>query len=534
MRGWAGATGRASAWQGVLAQRLSLGAWLLVGLLLLCLLRGLVLAHLVRQGGLGLHVDEAQYWQWSQSLAAGYYSKPPMIALLIAASTALFGDGVLGIKALTLACWPAAAVVVYRLGREMASPVAAGWSAFLFATTPAAQLLGLFATTDAPLVLAWALAAWALWRTGQARPGDPTRWRAWLGLGLALGLGLLSKYTMLAFGLSLAGVLLERRRAGVPWPWAGLLLAMALAAALMLPNLAWNARHGWATWLHTADITVAAPATGTHLLSVLSFAAGQALMLGPVLAAWALRGGLQRLARRAGWRADPSALAGAGHAEAHRFALWCAVPLLLLGCAVAWQTQAQINWAAPALIGLCLAAGLAMAGPMAAQARPWLLASGLISAVLSLAIVLAGSLAAWLRLDWPDSLDALARMRGWQPAFEALAGRDPSGGPQAGDLVLGGSRVLIVQGAHAWRQRGLQWSALPPPGRPKHHYEMLALEAGAMKPLPAQRRWFLSASAPTAAQRRLLGPMQLVSAVRHRVSDRRELQLMLWLLEAPP
>ncbi|MEL6687001.1 MAG: glycosyltransferase family 39 protein, partial [Pseudomonadota bacterium] len=41
---------------------------------------------------LGLHGDEAQYWAWSQDLAFGYYSKPPLIAWIIAATTSVFGD----------------------------------------------------------------------------------------------------------------------------------------------------------------------------------------------------------------------------------------------------------------------------------------------------------------------------------------------------------------------------------------------------------------------------------------------------------
>src|SRR5262245_43581123 len=40
-----------------------------------------------------LHGDEAQYWVWAQDLAFGYYSKPPVVAWLIAASTAVCGDG---------------------------------------------------------------------------------------------------------------------------------------------------------------------------------------------------------------------------------------------------------------------------------------------------------------------------------------------------------------------------------------------------------------------------------------------------------
>src|SRR5690242_6829378 len=42
---------------------------------------------------LELDFEEAQYWHWAQQLAWGYYSKPPLVAWLIAATTALFGDG---------------------------------------------------------------------------------------------------------------------------------------------------------------------------------------------------------------------------------------------------------------------------------------------------------------------------------------------------------------------------------------------------------------------------------------------------------
>ena len=41
---------------------------------------------------IGFHGDEAQYWSWSQDLAWGYYTKPPMIAWLIRAATVVCGD----------------------------------------------------------------------------------------------------------------------------------------------------------------------------------------------------------------------------------------------------------------------------------------------------------------------------------------------------------------------------------------------------------------------------------------------------------
>ena len=39
-----------------------------------------------------LFFDEAQYWSWSRDLAFGYFSKPPLLAWLIAAVTHVCGD----------------------------------------------------------------------------------------------------------------------------------------------------------------------------------------------------------------------------------------------------------------------------------------------------------------------------------------------------------------------------------------------------------------------------------------------------------
>ena len=37
-----------------------------------------------------LSVDEAQYWDWSHNIEFGYFTKPPMIAWVIALSTNIF------------------------------------------------------------------------------------------------------------------------------------------------------------------------------------------------------------------------------------------------------------------------------------------------------------------------------------------------------------------------------------------------------------------------------------------------------------
>ena len=71
-----------------------------------------------------------------------------------------------------------------------------------------------------------------------------TRW--WVLLGIALGLGLQNKISVLWLGVGLAAALLltaQRRALRTPGPW----LAAGLAGLIALPHLLWQAAHDWPT-----------------------------------------------------------------------------------------------------------------------------------------------------------------------------------------------------------------------------------------------------------------------------------------------
>jgi hypothetical protein len=76
---------------------------------------------------------------------------------------------------------------------------------------------------------------------------------------------------------------------------------MALALAVFAPNLWWNARNGWPTLRHTADISHLGTDTGLHWNHALEFAGGQFAVMGPVLfGAWLY----STLRRPVNWRDD--------------------------------------------------------------------------------------------------------------------------------------------------------------------------------------------------------------------------------------
>ena len=215
------------------------------------LLLGVLLA--IRLAGLmgspyGLHGDEAQYWAWSRNPDWGYFSKPPMIAWVIWATTSVFGNAEWAVRLASPFLHTATAGMVFLTGRKLFDGRVGFWACATYALMPAVWLSSFIISTDATLLLCWAVAlhAWACLR-------ERGSWGRAVQLGLALGLGLMSKYAMAFFVpvLVLATLFDKPTRRALLGPKG--FLAAAIAAAWLTPNLLWNAANDFATISHTAE-----------------------------------------------------------------------------------------------------------------------------------------------------------------------------------------------------------------------------------------------------------------------------------------
>jgi 4-amino-4-deoxy-L-arabinose transferase-like glycosyltransferase len=168
-----------------------------------------------------------------------------MVALWIHGGTLLAGDGALGVRLLG----PILAAVATLLLADAAECLLPGRRAGVRAALllNATLLFGvgtIIMTPDTPLLVFWTACLWAMARL--LRQGDP-RW--WLAVGLFAGLAMASKYTaaLLWFGIVLWLLLTPSMRFWLRrWaPWLG----AALAVAVFLPNLLWNASHDWTSLL---------------------------------------------------------------------------------------------------------------------------------------------------------------------------------------------------------------------------------------------------------------------------------------------
>ena len=137
-----------------------------------------------------LLVEEAYYWNYAAHLDIGYLDHPPMVAVLIKLSTLLFGLNEFGVRMPSILCWIITAFFSMKL-TELIKPQATPYALFLLAILPFFFLHSLVITPDIPLIACWSGALYFLYRALVLHQAT-----AWYAAGVWLGLGLLSKYSI--------------------------------------------------------------------------------------------------------------------------------------------------------------------------------------------------------------------------------------------------------------------------------------------------------------------------------------------------
>lgn len=348
----------------------------------------------------GLHADESQYWVWSRTFDWGYFSKPPMIAWVIALSTSLLGDSDFAVRAPASLLHSATACFLFLSGRQLWDSRAGFWAAILYLTLPSIWLSGFIMSTDTLLLCAWSGGLYALLRLR-----DGAGWVCAVALGIAIGLGFLSKYAMIYFGIGLGLSLLvdpATRRALLTLKG----LAAGLVALLCLaPNLAWNAANDFATVSHTA----ANANWGGELFrpgEMISFLTDQLAVFGP--AYFLILVGL--LGRN---------LAGFRTLRAETRLLMCFIlPPLLAVTTQAFLSRAHANWAVSAYIAsTLLVLAFLLRGP--AWRRGLLYASVIGHSVLGISVALLA--ASPVLVDTLNLENGTKRIRAWDDTAAAIA-----------------------------------------------------------------------------------------------------------------
>jgi hypothetical protein len=213
-----------------------------------------LLIHVLTGSRYGFHRDELATLEDARNLAWGYVAYPPMTPAFGRLSLLLFGTSLVGFRFFAAVAQAIALLLAGLMARE-------------FGGRRGAQLLTMAA--GIPFCLAggalmqyvsfdylfWVLAAYSFVRLRAS--GNP-RW--WLAIGAAIGLGMMSKYTMGFFALGIVAAVLftgARRDLRSKWLWFG----VALSVALFLPNVFWQAQNHFISLeflkhIHARDIRI--------------------------------------------------------------------------------------------------------------------------------------------------------------------------------------------------------------------------------------------------------------------------------------
>ncbi len=388
--------------------------WLMLALL--------TVLRLIFIGLFELCPDEAYYWTWSRHLDWSYYDQGPMLALVIRFFTSLTGmtnewSVRLGSVVLSfLTAW-----MFFDLVRRLFQSSRTAWYAFLGLQSALLFSVGaVLMMHDSIMLSAWIGALWCFYR---ALFED---WKSgWILGALAVGFGVLSKYTMLMFIPSLALFLLCSPPQRVWWRRPQPYLAGLIVLVMVLPIILWNAAHGWASFGHIGNLAGAGRDFSLSLKTVFHFLGGQLGVMTPLLGAFCLAAPLIAWQQ---WRKRNT------DSQNFLFLACFSGPILIFFLMLSFHKNVYANWPAPAYpASLAILAGWAVQ-KLAAKRRllttRWILAVLLSAALLTLTVHLES---AWSVLPLKGrAAQSMDRIRGWSgigtETGRRLEGLNKSGG----------------------------------------------------------------------------------------------------------
>jgi undecaprenyl-diphosphatase len=388
--------------------------------------------YYIQHGPLDLSPDEAHYWEWSRRLDLSYYSKGPMIAYLIYLGTALFGDTVFGIRIMAVLFSVLSSMLMYSLGKKMYDEKAGFFSALVIQIVPLFSAYGILFTIDSPFIFFWIASLFLFREAIQSHglsvsdkdsnpPLPPFSFDSsnppecgkrghggitvppmlyWLFLGLFIGLGLLTKYTMAFFPVCAFLFLVvsaEKRRLLLT---AGPYIAFFTSLAVFSPVILWNSQHGWVTLKHTAGQAHLSQGIQFSLNSLAEFVGSQLGVITPLLLILMVVSVIRLRKEREGY-----------------LLFWFSVPVFAFFLFKSMHAKVQANWALPGYIGGIVSFCALYPGRFRELGKGKKI---LVSAALVFSLMITSFAHYSSLLNLPVELDPASRVRGWRVLGEAV------------------------------------------------------------------------------------------------------------------
>lgn len=224
------------------------------------------------------HTDVIELLNWGRHPQWGYWKHPPLQAWIVGAVAPMAGESLWGVYLASQIANSACFWAVWRFAREFLNPVYSLLSVLLLEGILNYSSKSPKFEHDASQVLLWAFTVLFLWLALNSG-----RVRYWLLCGVMIGLGLLSKYSIIFLLVPLLIFMFvnanARRHFSTPGPY----ITAAIAALIFAPHVIWLVRNDFTTVTYALNRAESHGRVMDHLVNPLRFASDQLLALIPTM-----------------------------------------------------------------------------------------------------------------------------------------------------------------------------------------------------------------------------------------------------------
>jgi len=357
--------------------------------------------YFILHGPLDLTPDEAHYWEWSRRLDLSYYSKGPMIAYLIAISTWIFGDNSFGVRIFAVVCSFLSSIFVCKITKKFFDEKTGFLSGIIFQFMPIFTTFGVIFTIDSPFILFWIISIYIFLLALE----NQKKW--WLLLGIVIGFGLLTKYTMAFFYLCMFVYLIKGKKFLLPTQFSTenhlknpyIYFSILISIIVFLPVIIWNIQHDFVTLKHTAGQAHVFDGLKISLKYFLEFIGSQFVVVTPLIFILGLyfiiKPGRLNINLAVKW-----------------FLISFSMPVFLFFLVKSIQGKVQPNWAMTAYVPFVIVLSYALKEKFHKKLV-------LSSIIIAFIFMVANFALPYLNL--PAKIDPTARFKGWKELAETVS-----------------------------------------------------------------------------------------------------------------
>ncbi|MDI6801690.1 MAG: glycosyltransferase family 39 protein [Thermodesulfovibrionales bacterium] len=357
--------------------------------------------YYILHGPMDLSADEAHYWEWSRRPDWSYYSKGPMIAYLIYIGTAVFGDNIFGIRIMAVLFSALSSIFIFKLAKSLyKDDRLALYSALLFQIIPLFAPFGVIFTIDSPFIFFWIISLYYFWESVK---NNEKNYSKWLLAGVFIGLGLLTKYTMAFFLLSVFLFLFfsgKRYLLKTTLPY----LTSMVSLLIFTPVIIWNFRHDWVTIKHTAGQAHVSEGLQLSLKSFFEFFGSQIGVITPVLFIMILYALFKTEAL--GQRTKEFFQS--------RFLIYFSVPVIAFFLLKSLHGKVQANWAMTGYITGIIAFARYFMASHAITPKPSIIRYPMLITGIAMALIVTSIAHYPSLINLSSKLDPSEKLRGWK------------------------------------------------------------------------------------------------------------------------